>query len=173
MGALFQDRLADWTVGRNITLPLILTCSSMSCHPCGGGVEYLHRSPASCRKQRKRKSQIWDSKIWSRVPKDSDPRKTTLARSSSIYKRQTRPLIREDAPQKPDRNCQRVINIWPWAADGGWHQDLLIDWPSVAMWLCSSVRGQVWSAHQRATVWRISIVKIRYQETSSENIAEL
>jgi hypothetical protein len=29
-----------------------------------------------------------------------------LARASSIYKRQTRPLVRESAPQKQDRNCQ-------------------------------------------------------------------
>jgi hypothetical protein len=34
---------------------------------CGGGVEYLHRDPASRRRRRKGKSQIWDSKIWSRV----------------------------------------------------------------------------------------------------------
>jgi hypothetical protein len=31
--------------------------------------------------------------------KGSDPRKTVLARSSSIYKRQTRPLVRKGAPQ--------------------------------------------------------------------------
>jgi hypothetical protein len=61
---------------------------------------------------RKGKSQIWVSKIWSRVPRDSDPRKTTLARASSMYKRQTLPLVREGAPQKQDRNCQMVINIW-------------------------------------------------------------
>jgi hypothetical protein len=30
----------------------------------------------------------------------SDPRKTALARTSSIYKRQIRPLVREGAPQK-------------------------------------------------------------------------
>jgi hypothetical protein len=40
------------------------------------------------------------SKIWSRDPRDSDPRKTALAWASSIYKRQTRPLVREGAPQK-------------------------------------------------------------------------
>jgi hypothetical protein len=42
--------------------------------------------------------------FWSRVPRDSDPRKTTLARISSIYKRQTRPDVRQGAPQKHDRN---------------------------------------------------------------------
>jgi hypothetical protein len=35
--------------------------------PKGGGVEYLHRDPASRRRQRREKSQIWDSKIWPRV----------------------------------------------------------------------------------------------------------
>jgi hypothetical protein len=64
---------------------------------------------------------------------DSDPRKTRLAGASSIYKRQTRPLVREGATQKQDRNCQ-IINIWSWATDWARHQDLLIDWPSVAMW---------------------------------------
>jgi hypothetical protein len=66
--------------------------------PCGGGVEYLHRDPASRSRRRKGKSQICDSKIWSQVPRDSDPRKTALARASSMYKRQTRPFVREGAP---------------------------------------------------------------------------
>jgi hypothetical protein len=39
-------------------------------HPCGGGVEYLHRDPASRRRWRKWKSQLWDSKIRSQVPRD-------------------------------------------------------------------------------------------------------
>jgi hypothetical protein len=43
--------------------------------------------------------------------RESNPRKTALARASGIYKRQTRPLVREGAPQKQDRNCQTVINI--------------------------------------------------------------
>jgi hypothetical protein len=132
MGALFQDGLADCTVGRNINLTLTLTTTR---HPCGGGFEFPHRDPASRRRRRKEKSQIWKSKIWSRIPRDSDSRKTTLPRASSIYKRQTRPLVREGAPEKQDRNCQKVINIRSWAADGARHQDLLIDWPSVAIWL--------------------------------------
>jgi hypothetical protein len=61
---------------------------------------YLHRDPASRRRRRKGKSQIWDSKVWSRVPSDSDPRTTALARASSIYKRETHPLVREGAQQK-------------------------------------------------------------------------
>jgi hypothetical protein len=54
---------------------------------CGGGFENLHREPASRRRRRKGKSQIWD------------PRKTRLARASSIYKRQTRPLVKEGTPE--------------------------------------------------------------------------
>jgi hypothetical protein len=84
---------------------------------CGGGVEYLHRDPASRSRQWKGKSQIWDGKIWSRVPRDSGPRKTTLLRASSIYS-----LVREGAPQKQDRHCQRVINIWSWAPNGARHK---------------------------------------------------
>jgi hypothetical protein len=113
---------------------LVLKCFTKK-NLCGGGVEYLHLDPASRRRRRKGKSHIWDSKIWSRFPKDSNPRRIVLARASSICKRQTRPLVREDAPQNQDRNCQTVINIWSWAQMWARHQDLLTDWPSVAMWL--------------------------------------
>jgi hypothetical protein len=37
--------------------------------------------------------------IMQQLDYNSDPRKTTLARASTIYKRQTRPLVREGAPQ--------------------------------------------------------------------------
>jgi hypothetical protein len=104
-------------------------------NPCGGGVEYLNRDPASSRRRRKGKSQIWDSKIRSQVPRDSDPRMTALARASSTYERQTSPLVREGAPRKQERNCQTEINILSWAPDGARYQDLLNDWPSVALWL--------------------------------------
>jgi hypothetical protein len=84
-----------------------------SCYrPCGGGVEYLRPKPASRRKWRKGKSQIWDSKIWSQVPRDSDHRMTALARTSSYCKRQTRPLVRESAPHQQTRNCLTVMKIW-------------------------------------------------------------
>jgi hypothetical protein len=39
-------------------------------------------------------------------------RKIALAKATSIYKRQTRPLVREGSQQKQDRNCQTAINIW-------------------------------------------------------------
>jgi hypothetical protein len=63
--------------------------------PCEGGVEYLHHDPASRRRQRNGKSQIWHSKIWLRVPWDSDPRNTALARASSIYVQETDPSSRQ------------------------------------------------------------------------------
>jgi hypothetical protein len=53
----------------------------------------------------------------------------------AAYIKDTRPLVREGAPQKQDRNCQIVIDIWSWAPHGARHQDLLTEWPSVAMWL--------------------------------------
>jgi hypothetical protein len=65
--------------------------------PCGGGVEYLHRNPAIRRRRRKGTSRIWESKIWSRVPRDSDPRMNALVRTSSTFKQQTH-LSSERAP---------------------------------------------------------------------------
>jgi hypothetical protein len=93
----------------------------------GGGVEYLHRSSASRRRRRKWKSRIWDSKIWSRVPRDSDPRMTALARVSSKCKRQTRPLVRERAPHQQIRNCQTGHK----PKMGALFRDRLAYWPLV------------------------------------------
>jgi hypothetical protein len=67
---------------------------------CGGGVEYFHRDPASRRRRRKEKSHISDSKIWSRVPRDSDSRKAALARASSIAK--DRPVL--SSKRTPHKN---------------------------------------------------------------------
>jgi hypothetical protein len=75
----------------------------------------MHRNPAS---QRKGKSRIWDSKTWSRVPRDSDPKISAPVKASSNCKRQTRPLVRESAPYKQSRNCRTVIKIWSQAPDG-------------------------------------------------------
>jgi hypothetical protein len=68
-----------------------------SSYPCGGGVEYLHRSPASRRTRRKWKSRIWDSKIWLRVPRDSDPKMTALARARNNCKQDPSSRQRERA----------------------------------------------------------------------------
>jgi hypothetical protein len=99
--------------------------------------------------------------------RDPDPRKTALARASSIYKRQTSPLIREGAPQKQDRNCQTVIK------SGHRHQSLLTDRQSVAMWLWrrSSWKG---ATVQRGLEHRsrgIAVVRNSYQETYNEDTA--
>jgi hypothetical protein len=81
-------------------------------NPCGGGVEYLHRDSANRKRRRKRESRIWDSKICPRVLRDSDPNMTALARPSSNCKLQTRPLVKEGAPNQQTRNCQTIIKIW-------------------------------------------------------------
>jgi hypothetical protein len=64
--------------------------------------------------------QIWDSKAWSWVPQDSDPRMTALSRTSSNCKWQTRPVVREGAPHQQTRNCLTVTKIRSWVADGSW-----------------------------------------------------
>jgi hypothetical protein len=43
---------------------------------------------------------------------------TVLARCITNYKRQTRPLVREDAPHQQTRNCLRAIKSWSRASDG-------------------------------------------------------
>jgi hypothetical protein len=66
-------------------------------------------------------------------PKGLDPRKTALARASSIYKRQTRPLVREGVPRNEERNCQtqsvfrteKKSGRKPWM--GALYQDRLAD----------------------------------------------
>jgi hypothetical protein len=58
----------------------------------------------------KGKSRIWDSKIWSRVLRDSDPKMTELSRTNCNCKRQIRP--------QETRNCQTIIKIWSWVQEG-------------------------------------------------------
>jgi hypothetical protein len=53
-----------------------------------------------------------ETKIWSQVPRDSDLRMTVLARTSSSFKRHTRPLVRDSAPHQQTRNCLTVTKIW-------------------------------------------------------------
>jgi hypothetical protein len=51
-------------------------------------------------------------------PKGLGPEKDCAGKDQQHIKRQTRPLVREGAPQEQDRNCHKVINIWSWAPDG-------------------------------------------------------
>jgi hypothetical protein len=68
-------------------------------------------------------SQMWDSNIWSWVPRVSYPKMTALTRPAAICKWQTRLPVREGAPRQQTRNCLTVSEIWSWARDGAWHQD--------------------------------------------------
>jgi hypothetical protein len=40
------------------------------------------------------------------------PKMTALARASSNCKRQTRPFVRESAPNQQTRNYQTILKIW-------------------------------------------------------------
>jgi hypothetical protein len=111
-----QTRTQQWYAYREnvFSTRTVLRCCNQDksrYSPCAGGVEYLHRSPESRRRRQKGKSRIWDSKIWSQVPEDSDPRMTAVATASSYCKRQTRPLVREGAPHQQTHNCLTVIKI--------------------------------------------------------------
>jgi hypothetical protein len=109
------------------------TITDSSC-PCAGGIEYLHRIPASCRRRRKGKFRIWGTKVWSRVPRDSDPRMTVLMRTSSNCKGQTRPLVWESAPHQQSapiicsvyRSCHYwASNVLPVVPTTVWYKS----WP--------------------------------------------
>jgi hypothetical protein len=65
-------------------------------------------------------------------PEGLGPDKDRAGKGQQHIKIQTRPLVREGALQKHDRNCQRVINNWSWAQNGARHQDLLTDWLTVS-----------------------------------------
>jgi hypothetical protein len=105
------SRIGLLLLGRTLQ-SIISSLLSSESYPCGSGVEYLHRDPASRTRRRKGKSRIRDSKIWPRVLRGSDPKMTALARASSNCKRQTCPLVREGAPNQQTRNCQTIIKIW-------------------------------------------------------------
>jgi hypothetical protein len=47
-------------------------------------------------------------KYGQKVPRDSGPKMTAVARTMSNCKRQTRPLVRESAPHQQTRNCLTV-----------------------------------------------------------------
>jgi hypothetical protein len=47
------------------------------------------------------------------VPRDSDPRMTAMPKASTLYKKHTRPLVREDVMKDYDRWCSIEKKIWP------------------------------------------------------------
>jgi hypothetical protein len=98
--------LTDWlTVSRNVTLTLEATKLTPSAWGYNWASLFLGDINAGTWPSRLEESRIWDSKILSWVPRESDPRMTALVRASSNCKRQTRHLVREGALQKQDSNC--------------------------------------------------------------------
>jgi hypothetical protein len=96
-------------------------------------------------------------------PKGQGPEKDCASKGQRHIQMQAHLLVRGGAPQKQDRNCQIVINIWSWAPDGAWHQDLLTDWSSVAMWLwlCwASIEYELWAVVQLYQVNGIKTVEV-------------
>jgi hypothetical protein len=82
-------------------------------------MEYFHCSLASCKRQQKGNPVSNESKMWSWVLRNFDPRVTALARSSCSYthKLQNCPLIRRVASQE-DHKYPMLIEIWSWAPGG-------------------------------------------------------
>jgi hypothetical protein len=80
MSGVLCDQLLGYA--KVLTIELYFLCG-----PCrGGGIEYLHRDPASRRRRRKGKSQIGDSKM--------DPRKTAPCKGQQ-YIQKTDPSSRQ------------------------------------------------------------------------------
>jgi hypothetical protein len=77
-------------------------------------------------------SRIWGSKMWSWIQRDSDPRMTALARTSSNCKRQTHPLVRENVTA----SVQLENKITGRGSHGACRQDELTEGkPPVVKWL--------------------------------------
>jgi hypothetical protein len=102
-------------------------------HPCGGGVEYLHRDPASRRRRRKGKSQIWDSVIRSQVPRDYDrerlrwqgPAAHTKDRSVLSSERASHGIKNVNVRRIPYSERKKNLVVSP-----GWVLYTKIDWPT-------------------------------------------
>jgi hypothetical protein len=109
-------------------------------------------------------------------PKGLGPRKTALAKASSIYKWQTRPLVREGAPQKQDRNCQTVIHIWSWAPDGWltdrqWQCDFdLFDLAVVRSWQISVEEEFIWVSYQELGLVLETAVEDDWEEMARKEL---
>jgi hypothetical protein len=75
------------------------------------------------------------------------------------------------APEKQDRDCRRVINIWSWSPDGARHHDLLIDL-SVSRNVTLTLFSDLWDIRQPVGTLAEDSVRIRYQETTSEDMED-
>jgi hypothetical protein len=82
--------------------------------PCGGGIKCLHRGAASRKRRQKGNPDANETvRYCHRVLRDLDLRVTALARScnSSTSKLQSRPLVREGAPQEENRECLIIFSM--------------------------------------------------------------
>jgi hypothetical protein len=61
-------------------------------------------------------------------------------RQGAMRRREGDTRRHKGAPRKQECKYQRLINIWPRTPDGARHQNLLIDWPSIAVWLWLGLR---------------------------------
>jgi hypothetical protein len=131
-------RLTDWkTVSSNVTLILTL-CKSYTCEtyeatkrvPSAWGYKwvtlFLGDINTGTWPSRLGESRIWDSKLWSWVPRASDPRLTALARITSNCKRQTHPLVREDVTEGLWSQGFSWKKIDGRDSGGAWRKDELI-----------------------------------------------
>jgi hypothetical protein len=109
-------------------------------------------------------------------PKGLGPEKDYVCEDQQHLQKTDLSSRKTGCPSTQDRNCQKVINIWSWAPDGARQQDLLIDWPSVAMWhwlwLDSGEFSSRWGDVNAVTVlvqgsyeWTIVAVEAREQES--------
>jgi hypothetical protein len=123
-------RIAGFSFSSSMVLYLTLFTVVEACHPCGGGVEYLHRGPASRRRRRK-------GSLRSETVKHNREPQGTGARESLRWWGPAeivndRPLLssdRKSASHQETRNCLTVIKTWPRPQMGVLFQDRLADWP--------------------------------------------
>jgi hypothetical protein len=130
MGALYQDRLADW--------PSVVTWLTRW-NKAVARVEAGSNTPTVTLRVvggDKKGSLKYETVIYGREYQGTRTRERLRWQEPAAYTKDRPILSSERAPhKKEDRNCQKIINIWSRARDGARYQNLLTDWPSVAMWL--------------------------------------
>jgi hypothetical protein len=141
-------------------------------NPCGGGIEYLHRDPATRKRRRNGKSQIWDSKIRSASIKGLGPEKDCVGKIQQHIQKTDPSSRQRGRPRKQDRNCQIVIAKYLVMSPRWSSTPRLTDWLTVSRnvtltltW--ESTDGamiQLWDIRQPIRMSAGDTVKIRYQE---------